>query len=27
VRLDFGAIERIGEDLRVIARVRHEGSE
>ncbi len=27
VRLDFGAIERIGEDVRVIARVRNEGSE
>ena len=26
VRLDFGAIERIGDDLRVIARVRNEGS-
>jgi len=27
VRLDFGSIERIGDDLRVIARVRNEGSE
>jgi diaminohydroxyphosphoribosylaminopyrimidine deaminase/5-amino-6-(5-phosphoribosylamino)uracil reductase len=27
VRLEFGAIERIGDDLRVIARVRHEGGE
>lgn len=27
VRLDFGAIERIGDDVRVIARVRNEGSD
>jgi diaminohydroxyphosphoribosylaminopyrimidine deaminase/5-amino-6-(5-phosphoribosylamino)uracil reductase len=26
VRLEFGSVERIGEDLRVIARVRNEGS-